>query len=296
MDVQMPVMDGLEATRRIRAHQQFATLPIIAMTASALDSDRLRCLQAGMNDQVNKPIDVPELFATLRRWVRPEAFTSWATPELERLTESDEGELPESIPGIDIEKALKRLGSATLLRQVLTSFRQENLETMQSLHAALAQGDDQLVQRIIHTVKGVGGNLGATELASAAHALEEAMEGADADVLRSRLETLEEKLSQLLAAIHTLEQREAQTAAAPQELPAEFLPVDRERAGRLVRELQSLLATSNLNALGVWEELKPLLADVNTEQLDVAMASLNFPEASKTLQSIAASIGIKLTD
>src|SRR6185369_16457303 len=167
MDVQMPVMDGLEATRRIRARKEFDSLPIIAMTASAMSSDRELCFRAGMNDQVTKPIDVPELFATLRKWIRPEAHAIFVTAG-ELSTKGEDLELPEHIAGIDVPKALQRLESAFLLKKLLTSFRKENRETMKILIDALANGNSQLARRIIHTVKGVAGNLSAIELSSAA--------------------------------------------------------------------------------------------------------------------------------
>ena len=296
MDVQMPVMDGLEATRRIRAHQEFAALPIIAMTASAMESDRQLCLQVGMNDQVNKPIDVPELFATLRRWVRPEAFTPSFTPMTpgKMPAEKAEPERPEPIPGIDMHKALQRLGSATLLRKLLISFRQENLTTLQDLHAARARGDEHLAQRIIHTVKGVGGNLGATELASAALALEEAHKSGDAGSQSASLATFEKALSLLLDSIRTMEERGAKFAGTMEKASAAAPALDRERIVLLVRELLILLDANNMTALGVWEKLKPLLAGVNIEKLDAAMTSLNFKGAAHTLRAIAETMKITL--
>jgi PAS domain S-box-containing protein len=289
MDVQMPVMDGLEATRRIRAHHDFDALPIIAMTASAMASDRLLCLQAGMNDQVNKPIDVSELFATLRRWVRPAAFTSLAT---EGPGQEEEPGFPEHIPGIDVLNALKRLGNASLLRKLLISFRQENRETMPDLHAALARGDDQLVHRIVHTVKGVGGNLGATELASAALALEEALKSEDANSQRACLTAFEKSLSLLLNAIRALEESGREFAGTTPKSSGVALAADRERIALLVRQLLILLDANNMTALGVWEELKPLLAGVNIEKLDAALASLKFKEAGNTLRAVAETMQI----
>jgi PAS domain S-box-containing protein len=292
MDVQMPVMDGLEATRRIRAHHDFDSLPIIAMTASAMASDRLLCIEAGMNDQVNKPIDVPELFATLRRWVRLAAGTPLATGK--EPVQIEAPGLPKQLPGIDVQKALKRLGNATLLRKLLRSFRQENLETMQNLHAAFALGDDQLVQRIVHTVKGVGGNLGATELASAALALEEALKSGDADALHVRLATFEESLSLLLNSIRALEERGAKISGATQKSSGAAPAVDRERIILLIRELLILLDANNMTALEVWEELQPLLADVNTGKLAAALSSLQFKEAGNTLRAVAEALKITL--
>ena len=291
MDVQMPVMDGLEATRRIRTHHNFDSLPIIAMTASAMASDRLLCLQAGMNDQVNKPIDVPELFTTLRRWVRAEAFSPPLATEKEAGQGEEEPGLPEHIPGIDLQKALNRLGSVTLLRKLLIGFRQENQGTMQELHAALAQGDDQRVQRIIHTVKGIGANLGAMELASAAFLLEQALKRGDAPIQHASLAAFEKSLALLLDAIRSLEERGAKLSLKS---PATDPAVDRGRLVLLFRELLILLDANNMSAQVIWEELKPLLAGVNTGKLDDALSNLKFKEAGNTLRMVAESMHIPL--
>jgi PAS domain S-box-containing protein len=293
MDVQMPVMDGLEATRRIRADMAFESLPIIAMTASAMTNDLDLCLQAGMNDQVTKPINVPELFATLRRWIRPEAFTTFETVGEPPATDEMSG-FPEHISGIDVPKAFQRLGSAFLLRKLLISFRKENMETAKILREALAKGDSQLAQLIVHTVKGVGGNLGATELSSASLTLEEAIKRGDADFLQSSLAAFEQKLCHLLDSIRAMEETEVESAGEPDKSPSEELPVDRERIALLTRELLTLMEANNMNALGVWEQLKPLLACVNPEKLDAAMNSLNFRDAGMILGDIGEAIGIEL--
>jgi PAS domain S-box-containing protein len=292
MDVQMPLMDGLEATRRIRTHHDFDSLPIIAMTASAMASDRLLCLQAGMNDQVNKPIDVTELFATLQRWVRPGAFVSNATEKGPEV--AIETRFSDQIPGIDVPKALKRLGSAVLLRKLLLSFRQENLETTKNLHEALAQGDDQLVQRLIHTVKGVGSNLGATELTNSASLLEEAIKGGDADAQSASLSIFEKNLALLLNSIRAMEERGAKFAETKITGSAAILPADRERIVLLLRELIILLDANNMTALAVWAKLKPLLGGSNIIQVDTAMSALNFKGAGKTLQKLVETLGVTL--
>ena len=284
MDVQMPVMDGLEATRRIRAFKGFESLPIIAMTASVMSGDRDLCRQAGMNDQVNKPIDVPELFATLGRWTRtgelPVLEPVGGTPE-----ECEAPLQPMDIPGIDLPRALDRLGRVSFLRKLLINFRKDNMETMKILREALAQRDDQLAQRIVHTVKGVGGNLCATGLASAAFVLEQAMNGGDADVQQSSLAEFEQNLSQLLDSIRAMEE----TGGGLADAPGKFLPppVDRERIDLLTRELLAMLEANNMNALGVWEQLKPMLAGANPEKLDAAMNRLDFSDAGNILGEIA---------
>jgi HPt (histidine-containing phosphotransfer) domain-containing protein len=198
----------------------------------------------------------------------------------------------EPIPGIDLANALNRLGNATLLRKLLISFRQENLETMRTLHEAIAQGDDQLVQRIIHTVKGVGGNLGATELARTALSLEEALKNGDGDTLLLRLAAFEKSLALLLDSIRTMEERGRKFAGATQKLSETAPTVDRERIVLLMRELLILLDANNMTALGVWEELKPLLSEINTGTLDSAISGLSFKEAGNTLRTVAETMKI----
>jgi len=285
MDVQMPVMDGLEATRRIRADRAFDSLPIIAMTASAMTSDRDLCLQAGMNDQVTKPIDVPELFATLRRWVRGGAPAAAETP----LQVAGD-----HLPGIDLKGAIERLGSPALVRKFLNSFRKENLETMQHLYDAMARGDDQLARRIVHTVKGVGGNLGTMDLCNASMALEAAIKVADADHLRSSLAGFELELCRVLDTIRVMEERDAALVGESVESSRDEAPADGERFVLLARELSALVEANNMNALGVWEQLKPLIDGADREKLDAAMNCLNFRDAKMALREITAAIGMEL--
>lgn len=291
MDVQMPVMDGLEATRRIRSHPDFAMLPIISMTASAMESDRHLCLEAGMNDQVNKPIDVPEFFATLHRWVDPAVFKN-VSPEGEGRDKKDFESL-DHIAGIDMAKVLRRIGSPALLRRLLIQFRHENLETINRLQDALARRDDQLAQRIIHTVKGVAGNLGASGLFSAAGSLEQARKGENGDDYSACLERFEQNLSLLLDSISVLEENE-ESGAETKKAPLSTAPLSDARILPLIRELKRLLDANNMMALETWEELKILLVEVNTTQFHAAVSSLNFKSASKILEDLAATIGVEL--
>ena len=284
MDVQMPVMDGLEATRRIRLDPAFDGMPIIAMTASALASERELCLEAGMNDQVNKPINLAELFATLKRWVGQDAAAALQAAGRDLPWSAGTG-LPDRLPGIDLRRAMRTLESAPLLRRLLHSFRRENLSLLDNLHAALASGDLELARRMVHTVKGVGGNLGATELGSAARALELAMQQRDPESLRQALGSFEGSLNQLLGSILMM----GEAGDAPdllKTLPPDASPLERERIARLSQKLGSLLEADNLNALGVWEEMKPLLPGEAAGRLDAALQGLDFREASRILGAI----------
>ncbi|HJV67490.1 MAG TPA: PAS domain S-box protein [Geomonas sp.] len=306
MDVHMPVMDGLEATRRIRLDPAFDRLPIIAMTASALKRERELCLDAGMNDQVDKPIDVEELFATLRRWLEsepeplPEAFE-------EPLARADRLLLNDQLPGIDLQRALKTVESAPLLRKLLVSFARENAAVAETLDQALAAGDLPAARRIVHTVKGVGGNLGATELFRAGLHLEHALqEKSGSDSLPAALAGFRDKLAEVLCSVSMLERSGGAKAEVD---PGRILPplhpphperagrrgagvqvpepLDRERLGTLAANLSSLLEANNLHALSVWQELRPLLPGSVAGKLDAPLQSLDFEKALQLLGTVA---------
>ena len=284
MDVHMPVMDGLEATRRIRLDPAFALLPVIAMTASALARERELCMAAGMNDQVNKPIDVAELFAILSRWIGRQG-DDIHDPAIRDADCWQAGGLPEVMPGIDLKRALKTVESAPLLRRLLISFGRENLHVMDDLKQALAAGDLQLAKRIVHTVKGVGANLGASDLACAAVSLEKALQEEQAP-LGPVLEAFAAKLSEVLQGVLGLGQHQDLAATPAQGALDRVGCLERERVAALARTLSGLLEAHNLNALGVWEEMRHLLPGEAADRLDATLQRLDFSDAYRIICSI----------
>jgi len=289
MDVQMPVMDGLEATRRIRSDPALKGLPVIAMTASALPRERKLCLEAGMDDQVNKPINMAQLMATLTRWARPETAPLAVPGQAEGGESPELAVLPERLPGIDLKRAMGTLESAPLLKKLLHTFLSENQTLLDDLRAAVGAGDFELACRLVHTVKGVGGNLGAVQLASAARALEPLLreEGAPRE---QALQVFADRLNEVFASVLSLEAGE--DAAAGTLLVAD-VPRDAGTIVQLSRKLGELLAADNLNALDVWEELKPLLPAEAAGRLDPALQGLDFGEASRILDKIERELEIQ---
>jgi len=168
MDCQMPVMDGYEATRTLRRQAQWRDLPVIAMTANAMIGDRDKALAAGMNDHIAKPIKVEEMFATLARWVRPQAHT-W-------VAEHPDGAIAlAALPGIDSHGALARLsGDERLYRRLLGMFRDRESDFGGNFRSAYAAGDLAKATRLAHDLKSVSGTVGAQALSEAADALERA--------------------------------------------------------------------------------------------------------------------------
>ncbi len=192
MDMQMPVMDGLTATKLLRTKPYLAKLPIIAMTAHALVEERQRCLDAGMNDHVSKPIDPDVLFATLTRWAHAHHEEKVAAPEkveaptpltaapAKPAVAAGEVVVPE-IDGVDVVGGLKRVaGNKKLYRSLLTQFAEKQGDAATQISEALRSGDANLAERIAHTVKGVAGNLGINAVQQSSALVEKAIREHDA--------------------------------------------------------------------------------------------------------------------
>ncbi len=202
MDVQMPFMDGLTATREIRKLSHLDALPIIAMTANAMSGDRELCLEAGMQDHVAKPVSPTNLYATLARWIKP------ASPQPLPL-KPDEGEAPVSsltdIPGLNVQAGLARLGGRQQSYLALLSrFRANQGGAVDAIRIAIRNGDGETAHRLAHTLKGVAATIGAETLAEKAGVLESLCKNgidSDPDHRDDCLGTIETELNGLCQAL-----------------------------------------------------------------------------------------------
>ncbi|CAA7622191.1 PAS (fragment) [Magnetospirillum sp. LM-5] len=198
MDIQMPEMDGLTATRLIRADERLKDLPIIAMTAHAMSGDREKSLEAGMNDHLSKPIDPAKLTSMLGRWVKV------ANPGASKIEPIADG-LPAQLLPFDMKAALARTnGKAKLLRTMIVGFHEEYAGAIDQLRRLIAEGRTGEAERLVHSMKSIAWTLGAENLAGSAIALEQSLrEGFYAD-LEILLSGLERELAPALASAATL--------------------------------------------------------------------------------------------
>ncbi len=195
MDMQMPVMDGLEATRQLRAVPRLTGLPIVAMTANALEADRKRCLDAGMNDHIAKPIVPALLWETLQRWLSPNFVSAQAVSAHSNLVDvPPEGLLPPAVPTLDITQGLRNaLNRPAFYAELLHRFMDSQGKAAERIAQAWKHGDQAQAARDAHTLRGLAGTVGATPLQEAAGRLE--------DALRSPVALHAEKVHRLIDAL-----------------------------------------------------------------------------------------------
>jgi PAS domain S-box-containing protein len=277
MDLQMPVMDGFEATHAIRA-LGLDRLPIIAMTANALDEDRRRALAAGMTDYLAKPIDVDELVDMLIRVTgRPAASPS----EGARTALAAGLAVPAYIAGIDLKTTLPRFGgNFASFAALFKRFESSQGGAVADIRALLDAGDRAGAGQAAHRLRGVAANLGATTVAGQALELEQALRSEDEAALTLRLARLDAALAIVLEAARDLPA--PQTTATATAAPEDNAILQRELA-----QLLDLLHNNNMKAMAQFETLRPALARLEPGQvapLADAVATLRFEEAAQLVR------------
>jgi CheY-like chemotaxis protein len=175
MDMQMPVMDGLTATQEMRKDERFRNLPVVAMTANAMQGDRDRCIAAGMNDHVAKPIEPEDLWKALLKWIKPLHPAAIPAADCGPHAAQDV-DLPSGIEGLDMSAGLHRvLGKKSVYLSLLRKFVAGQKSATAEIRTALNAGDWDAADRLAHTLKSVAGNIGATALQTLAQKLEAAI-------------------------------------------------------------------------------------------------------------------------
>jgi|GEM_PF-1162002 len=207
MDLHMPVMDGYVATGLIRETYGPNDLSIIAMTANAMREERQKCLDAGMNDYITKPVDVEALYAMLLKWLPTNtAAEQPQQPQTRPIADItvDDMTLPESLDGFDLVDGLDRmLGRPELYLKFMLKLVEDHGDDARLVRESLQRGDRDIAHRLAHTTKGVSGNLSAQDLYTAATKLSDALKS-DVEDVDGFLDTFEVELDRAVAAIRSL--------------------------------------------------------------------------------------------
>jgi polar amino acid transport system substrate-binding protein len=284
MDMQMPEMDGFEATRAIRQRPEFKDLPIIAMTANVMAGDREKCLEAGMNDHVAKPIEPDKLFKTLVQWISPKDRDISQPESQPSIATQTAKVLPASLAGIDIDEGLRRVGgNRKLYHKLLVEFFQDHGEDVRAINEALDSNDEKTAQRLAHTIKGVSGSIGAGDLFGAAEKLDAALKKKQRDTYNNLLSDLQDTLTPVMQGLEVLAAiGETQETAQP-----DTEPVNPEALTSLLDELQTLLEEMDPEAEGKVADLKAQLGTGAHQKLvnilSKKIGEFEFEDALETL-------------
>ncbi|HMM58612.1 MAG TPA: response regulator, partial [Candidatus Rifleibacterium sp.] len=294
MDVQMPHMDGLDATRMIRADSRFADLPIVAMTAHAMSDARDRCLQSGMNAHIVKPINPEDLFQTIRRFCRPDQQIPRAQ-QVKVLAESS----PESfrVDGLDVVSGMRRvMGNFSLYVKLLRRFVEEQANVSTRITQLLEQGDTTRAAQLVHAIKGVSGNLGATEVFAQAQNLERCIkEARPAAQIETEMKNFSARLGSLVSAIRVALPDEQLVTS---EFDGQATPQISQKLHKELPLLIKLLKQSSVELIECYKNLSEELRSVCSQEeyslLEKAVRTGEFDQAVEPLTKLAARLQIDI--
>ncbi|MEO5331184.1 MAG: PAS domain S-box protein [Magnetococcus sp. YQC-5] len=294
MDLQMPEMDGYEATRQLRERFSKEQLPIIAMTAHALTVEKDRCQKLGMNDYITKPFKIHHLFASLLACCKPGQYTGVGDAvesQHDTTALKDPVSFPD-LPGIDIHDAIERLnGDTLLLRRLLLNFKTRYADFNHRLTQLVTDEDFQGVKQLVHGIKGVAGNISATQLAQAALDVEMALHGSTQEPFNPALKQLQTHLSLVLDGLTPLETINIEVVA---KLPLNDSPESSSvNHASLVDDLSRFLVrlhSGEFTAVDAWlplsRRLQGCVPDAQRLQLDLAITNLDFESGVESLTAI----------
>lgn len=310
MDIQMPVMDGYEATAEIRKDDRFKELPILAMTAHAMAGEAEKSISKGMNAHLTKPIDPEKLYAALAQWFTPlmkDRAANDALDTLERAeapkpievtTPADADLVPDHLPPFDVQAALGRLnGKKKLYRKLLFKFHDAYIDVIPTLNKMLEDGEMEEAVRLAHTLKGGAGNLEAKDVFEKARVLEEDLKDGRIEDAHALIIALESDIKVAVDAIATL--KEGGVPSAVSAVLANNVELNSDGLTPLLNKLNELLDKNSLKARKVFSEIQVVMEghpsehslskiETDIESLDFAAAKISLEVFSRELASAKA--------
>jgi len=280
MDMQMPIMDGLEATRTIRKNFSNDDLPVLAMTANASDADRQKCLASGMDAHITKPIDPDLLFTEIAKWIKPNN-TPPITNKTLAITTKETQTIPE-IKGVDTNLGLKvAAGKVSLYIKMLKTFSTDQVNAVENIKKAIEKNDFATGQLIAHTLKGTCGSIGATELQKKAEILESHLkEKMSHAKIVELLDLIHPALMLVIGSIHEL--------LPNKEMASETTAISDAEVKSLILHLSELLTNDDTEANELLEKnhtvLQHYYGDDSFGMISDALQSFDFESALKILK------------
>jgi PAS domain S-box-containing protein len=290
MDVQMPEMDGIEATHIIRSDEKYKKLPIIAMTAHAMSGDKERFLEAGMNDHTPKPINPETFFATLAKWLdkkimSEDVITSpFKVPGIEVL--------PDELNGIDLNDALRRImGNRALLRDIILDFCSSFSDAGEKIKSLIDAGDLEGADSLVHNIKGAAGNIGALRLHHVAAEYDDKLRKKQTDALTYQHSKFAQELGKVLSNSKLL----SAMKGALEDKPVYESEKEQMELTMLIGTLYKQLKDNSFDSADTCEKIlsigcKPLEGDF--KKLGISINRFDFEDALILLEGIKKNIGI----
>lgn len=278
MDIQMPIMDGFTAMQRIREESSLKNIPIIAMTAHAMEGDLEKSLAAGMNAHLTKPIDIDKLVAVLNQWfidTQDESIVHAVTPDKTTT-------LPESLPPFDLVAALALCNNnSTLLYKLLLSFSTNYSEIANQLAIFIAENELIQAKHLTHSINGMAGTLGAHELKNASAALELALHLDDTENIHSLLSDFTSEFNNAIRASASL---------SALEQPIFISSLDENELKERLAQFKHAISMNHFKAINLFSELRPHFLQCNelknVDELEKYLELLNFDQSLQILEGM----------
>ena len=288
MDMQMPVMDGLTATSHLRGINEYRNLPIIAMTANAMDQDKEQCAQAGMDDHVAKPIDPEHLFSTLVKWIKPKNKKIKETEikfDLEKNEAQSDSGFSQKIEGLNVALGMKHvMNKAPLYTKMIMKYLGDQPKTIAKLRQALEANDFATAERLAHTSKGVNGNIGATVLQGMSDEIEKlAHQKIASEKILVELALLENVQSKLILEISTAYQLDGTTKVAIASKKESEEPLNKAIISELILLVNDSDTQATLLIENHMEALQAYFGNQKFQEINEALLGFDFEKAAQLI-------------